>query len=792
MDQRDGRALRSRGRSRSSRERRRWWVPAALPGLLLAGLALAAPPASADGLLENITGNDEVFVNLLNVTSKDKTTGTTTNSDIFEIGSRTNAALNFNLLPTLNVNSGVTYERDFTKVTGDTDTETTLSRLRPFFWLTFRDPILNGSFGYDYLDDRVKTKGLDETSVIRESYNVNLNWRPVDLPFSNFRYTRTNIHDGTRDLIDTTEDNFYLKTEYLYRGLDVYYAGTYIDTRDKVRDSESKQTTHEGRLLYASTFFDRRVVRSTDHRYRWTELELDNGVPFTGLGTTIGFALPATAGLSSIDATPITDPLAGNPSLIDGDVATSAGINIGFTGEPTTNLRNVGLDFGSPLAVNRIQIAISGFSGTLPGDIATFYVWQVWTSTNNLNWTLQATVAPAVFSTLDRRFSIAFLPQTARYIKVTVQPLPGTVIGTTNTSLFPTIFITEMQAFNDSTSTVATAGSHLRLTQTLRSHNLDVNVFLLRRAADQVYYRFYGGYQELDAQDTTTRYIVSNGLYYTHRFNDILTGNANGTYEFGREGPSDRQAVLYYASLAATPLPTLTDTLVFSGRREWIQPNGSSSTRTAAATPETTLTANSVVLYNTAQLYRGIDLTLNLGANFTTEDPQGGTSIDRRETYVNLGLTLSPHPALTQTTYYTGKLTHTTTDGAARDSRGASGDVTEHTLDLGLSFNPFRTLTLSAQANIKSQTDQSTTVNQNYSVNWSPFPDGLLQLTMFYSQSQFSDNSVTARIVQPTVRLYLSPRRRSYFEAGYQLNTSDSKTQKTEAQGVGARLNIFY
>ena len=777
MDQRHGGKLRSR--------------PVVLAAPLLAGLALAAPPAMADGLLEAVTGNDEVFVNLLNVTSTDKTAGTTTKTTIFEIGSRTNLALNYNLFPTLNINSGVTYEKDFTKVTGDTDTETTLTRLRPFFWLTFRDPVVNGSFGYDYLDDRVKTKGQDETSVVRESYNVNLNWRPVDLPFTNFRYTRTNIHDGTRDLIDTTEDNFYLKTEYLYRGLDVYYAGTYIDTRDKVHDSESTQTVHEGRLLYAATFFDRRVAVSTDNRYRSSELEIDNGVPFTGLGTTIGFVLPATAGLSSIDATPITDPLANNPALIDGDVATSAGVNIGFTGEPTTNLRNVGLDFGAPLTVNRVQISIAGFSGTLPSDIATFYVWQVWTSTNNLNWTLQATVAPAVFGTLDRRFSIAFLPQTTRYIKITVQPLPGSVIGTTNTSLFPTIFITEMQAFNDSTTSVATPGSHLRLHQTLRSHSLDLNVFLLRRAADQLYYRFYGGYQELEAQETTTRYIVSNGLYLTHRFTDILTGNLNGTYEFGREGPTDRQAVLYYASLAATPLPTLTDTLVFSGRREWMQPNGSGSTG-AAATPERTLTASSLVLYNTAQLYRGIDLTLNLGANFTTEDPQGGPSTDRRETYVNIGLTLSPHPALTQTTYYTGKMTHATIDGAARDSRGGSGDTTENTLDLGLSFNPFRTLTVSAQANIKTQTDQPTTVNQNYSVNWAPFPDGTLQLTMFYSQSQFSDNSVTARIVQPTVRLYFSQRRRSYFEVGYQLNTSDSKTQKTESQGVGARLNIFY
>ena len=755
---------------------------------------VAALPARADGLLEAITANEEAFYYQLAVKTTEKLTGTTTKTDIVEYGSRTTLGLNYNLLPTLNLNSGATYEKNFTDLSGDTsDTHTALTRLRPYLWLNFRDPIIGASVGYDLLDEKVKTSGLQETSLTRETYNGNVNWRPVDLPFTTARYTRTSIWDGTRELLDTTQDQVYLKTEYLYRGLDVYYAGTYLDTRDKVRDSQARQTMHEGRLLYATTFLDKRISVSTDNRIRSTELLLDNGVTFTGLGTTIGLSVPAVAGLSSIDTTPITDPLASNPALIDGDQTTSAGINIGFTGEPPTNLRNVGLDFGAAVTVNRLQVSVDGFGpGVLPADISTFYIWQVWTSANNLNWTLQTTVAPAVFSPLDRRFVINFSPLTSRYIKITVQPLPGTVIGTTNTSLFPTIFITEMQAFNDSTTGGTQTGTHRRFTQLVRSHNIDLSVILLRTAADLLYYRFNGEYQEFDAEETTTRYVISNGLFLSHRFNDIFSGSANASYEIGKERNATRNAVLYYASLSATPLRTLTDSLVFSGNREWLSPTDSTTTTagTSTTTAETMSTTDSLVLYNTAQLYRGIDLTLNLGALLTSEEQRGGPSTQRRETYVNIGTAISPHPALTMTTYYLGKLTHTSGDTGTTGS-GGSADSTQHTLDLGLSFSPFRTLTMSAQANIVSETDRPTTVNQNYSVNWAPFPDGTLQLSIAYAESHFSDNA-SSRIFQPSVRWYMSSRRRSYLEVGYQLNTSDSVSVKTEAQGFNARLNVFY
>ena len=53
--------------------------------------------------------------------------------------------------------------------------------------------------------------------------------------------------DEPRAFLDTTEDYLFLKTEYLYRGLTAYYAGTYLHTDDAIRnalDTAAKTIRH--------------------------------------------------------------------------------------------------------------------------------------------------------------------------------------------------------------------------------------------------------------------------------------------------------------------------------------------------------------------------------------------------------------------------------------------------------------------------------------------------------------------------------------------------------------------
>jgi hypothetical protein len=332
------------------------------------------------------------------------------------------------------------------------------------------------------------------------------------------------------------------------------------------------------------------------------------------------------------------------------------------------------------------------------------------------------------------------------------------------------IFITTLQAFID--PSVQGGASRRRtetITQTVRTHNVDVRTVLFR--APFLYHRLSADFLTFDP-DGEERYNVSNGLFLTQRLGRIFSLNANASYEIGQERNEARTGVLYYAALAATPLPTLTDSLVVSGNRQW----GTATT-----------TSDSVVLYNTAQLYRGIDGTLNLGAVFTSEDDEEiGGKARRSEYYVNVGTGITPHPSLTLSTYYLGRLTR-----ASGGTLGDARDTTENRLDLGLSFAPFRTLSVSATASIASQTAQETTVNQSYGLNWAPFPDGTMQLAFFYAETLLPDGT-QSRIVQPTARWYVGPRRRSYLEATFQLSTTEGLQSRSESQLFSTGLNIAF
>ena len=82
-------------------------------------------------------------------------------------------------------------------------------------------------------------------------------------------------------------------------------------------------------------------------------------------------------------------------------------------------------------------------------------------------------------------------------------------------------------------------------------------------------------------------------------------------------------------------------------------------------------------------------------------------------------------------------------------------------------------------------------MTQNYGLSWAPFPDGSLQFSFFYAENRLTEGP-TSRIVQPGVRWYLSGRRRSYLEATYQLNTSQSSTLKSESHLFSTSLILFY
>jgi hypothetical protein len=749
----------------TSRHVPRVLLRAAVLALTMAMTTACPRAARAEGIIEGITGYSETTYTLFSSKSTDST-GTTFKSQISNYGTTFNLGVNYDLLPTLNLNSGLTWFGNLAVPSGDLPTEnTTTTRFQPFVWLTLHDDLWQGQLGYSLQEASVKTSRLPKQTLSQETYTAYLNWRPTDLPMTQLRYTHTISQDEPRQFLDTTQDFIYLKSEYIAGGLDTYYVGTYLRTDNKILDVVSTLFSNEGRLTYSTSLFDERVSVITDNRVRYTEIENVTQLP-----------LPFATGLSALSDTPQNVTLAANPALTDGDKTTSSGINIGYPG-PGGNFtrRNVGLDFITPGTVSQLQVWVDGWGpSTLPADITNSFSWEVYTSADNQTWTFHTIVTAAAFGPFDRRFEISFPAVTTRYVKVVTRPLSGGVIGTTDSSLYPNIFITELQAFVDQTAPEI----RQRITQLAQNYNLDVKVILFR--SPSLYYRLYAQYLTFESGGQTTlgqqtRYYVSNGLYYTQPLTPILTASANAQFEVGTEAEQLRTGTLYYGSLAATPLPTLTDSLVASGNQQWVG--------------KTSMSTNTVGIYNTAQLYRGIDAMLNLGVAFTSNDDGVTTPLHRRDVLINVGTGVTPNPALTLSAYYTGKLSH-----ATGGPQGGASDTNQNTLDLAMSFTPLPAFSISAGANIFAVTGAPTEVRYNGALNWTPFPDGQLQFTLTYSQSHLPENST---ILQPTIRWYLSPRRRSYFEASYQYNTVDfstlrSSTLKTQSNIISATLKVYF
>jgi hypothetical protein len=709
--------------------------------------------AWGEGILDAISGDVESQYNYFSTKVKDSS-GNTTTTQTHNFINGGNLNLNYDLLPTLNLNTGVAYESNISNPTGaNAAPNTEVTRLRPFVWLTLRDSTYNTALGYALQEQTLKTSGLAGLTLNQESYNANLNWRPSDLPSLQMLFTKTNTYDDNRSIQNVEQNNLFVKPEYVYGGLDVYYAGNYVGTSDTLLNVDSTLWSHEGRLTYSRNFLDSRVAVTTDDRIRFTQIDTTAG----GQGQVNSPVVPV-AGLSGLNDTPLNGALPPSPALIDGNLTTSAGVNIGLPPlGGNTQLRNLGLDFLVPVQVNSLQVWVDR---DLPQDIANSFSWGIYTSTDNLNWTFITTVPVAMFGPFLTRFEINFAAIQARYVKVVTRPLQASVPGAAS---FPDIFITELQAF----LTTPAGATKTSINQTFQNYNLDVKTILLRTPS--LYYDFNGYYFQFDPSGQQ-RWNISNGLFFNQQISQVLSTSDNVTVQFGSEGDQTQTALLYYAALNATPYKTLTNSLVFNGNNQFI-------------TGGTNL-SNSVVLYNTAQLYKGIDAILNLGTQFISNSLEGVASTTRRDLYVNVGTGITPNPNLSLNVWYLGRLSHIT-----GQLSGLSGDVTENRFNLNLAFTPVPTVFLSAGVNLASVTGTKTQLQQNYGLNWTPFPDGSLQFSFFYADNYYPDHS---RIIQPTLRWYPGLKRRSYFEFSYQYNDTVTGSQEVQTQIFTTTLKIFF
>jgi hypothetical protein len=721
------------------------------PFFLLPILVLLSAVASAQGLIQGFSGNLEFNYTILSTKTKLES-GETIKTEAITYNPRFTLDLHTNIFPNVRLDAGAIFEGDLTKTKIEsTHSDVTIMRMRPYVNLTFDNNLIKASIGYFRRQERTDPDNGQKLTLINDEYLVSLNWRPEGLPSIETQFLRNNTYDQDKSIIDKTQDYISLVSRYNYKGLELRYWGIYDNVKNDIDQLETTTITNYGRASYSDSFFDRRVYLSTTYEVTRQETKISA----EGTGGEVDFQAFPISGLSSLDSTPLDNPLLPNPALIDGNVVASAGIDIGrppIGGD--LSARNMGFDFFVPRVINKVLVWVDR---ELPPDIANSFEWRVYVSSDNLNWTFAEAVFSAPFGPFENRFEVKFSEVTARYIKVVTPPLSAIVPGS---SAFPNIFITEIQAF---TTKPISEVKGQKITRTTHNYVLDVKSRILN--IPTLFYELNYFYFRQDP-DGNLRYTLSNALSVDHRFSQILSGRARVAYEYGEEDKEKRTAYVYNASVDVTPLNTLRDSLVFSGRFEDI--GGKSENN------------NSIFLYNTAQLYKGLDVNLNVGYSFSKKDK--GEKIN--EGRVNLLTNISPHPSLNISLDYS----YTNTRQSGGDSPSSSTYTQRGSMTV--SYTPFRTLFLLGSVEVVDEKGQKTFVTQDYGLNWSPFPDGALRFTLSYNENYKTENHQRERVFTPSIRYDIT--KKSYINVSYNMIRTRSDTQKTDSNLFGVTLKMFF
>ena len=411
----------------------------------------------------------------------------------------------------------------------------------------------------------------------------------------------------------------------------------------------------------------------------------------------------------------------------------------------------MGLDFLVATEINTLYVWVDRDVTQVAGAFS----WRIYTSDDNQNWDFRQTVSPATYSPTFNRFEIRFANVNARYVKVVTAPLSPTIPFA---SAYPDILVTELQA------EVRRPASEVAGKQTSTSQNGTVDLRAVILEVPNLTYEFNYFFTKNDPGELV--YTVSNGLSFFQQFNRVFSGRGRVSFEYGEERAGTREALLYTASVTAVPFQALNSSLLFSGKDE-----------TVAGNRDTNV---SILLYNNAKFYEGIDANLWGGVSFQEAD----TGRRNRNTLLNAGATFIPNKKVTLTLLYNG--TTTVTSGG-----DLPGETTNYTRagEAALAITPVQNVYLFGSYRIAKSTTSASTNILNYSVSWSPFPDGTLHLSFFYNETIQSEGE-KQRSITPGLRWYVTPR--SYLNLSYQHLETESPDLTTQSNVYSGTVRISF
>ncbi len=524
------------------------------------------------------------------------------------------------------------------------------------------------------------------------------------LPGGSVRAWRSRLDDplSGRELVNDLVEG---SLDYRWGGLAVAAGQSYRIDRDSRAGYERTTIDNAGDLTFNDTFAGGKLSISALANGTMTTISDET----SGVASIPTYVLPSRA-FWGIDDTPLdaTDrPLSAYPTLIDGRIAVSTGIDLG---PESASFQAIAFDIGRSSQVDEIQIVVRDEKlgpVTSPAGI----VWDVYTSIDGERWTPHNEELVVEFDTARSLYEISFRQVDVRWIKVVTFGVASQPVFVTEAFiLFHTVRNNDA---GDSEFTTLSSTAALTFTP-VRSVTLGYN------GATYQSMQKSGESLQSNIDDLTHNVFI--------RFDPGKSLGYELRYEL-HDVDNDRsfQSSRYLTgSMRYMPRPQLSGTLTCTRREE--------------TTDLATLEGRSCTASASALIFPTLDLTA--GATERRQQLDTGGSQTSRSVYASSTARLSPSLRMTLSAAmnrseledWTGALTPPRDDRITSDVVWFGGRA----LELGATIGWI-------------DSSLYTGLVQRYRVRWSPFADGSVSLTTNYVHDidPYTNNRSQRLLVSP-------------------------------------------
>lgn len=750
--------------------------------LLLMQLALPYL-ASADG----INGYLEYGYSTSRSNSSD-VSGSTTSSKSSNLSQRYNLELDKSFTPTIRMSMGANVQMS----NNDSDTDglkshATSSRISPHVDLGYSNGFFSGGAGFSRRIEDSRSGGVSSPTTYADSYSGRLNWMPEDFPNLNLIYSSFDNYDEQRLSRDTNTTSLTFSSRYKpVKNLDLSYSGNHSTTTNRLSGFETESLTQSTRVDYNDFLFRDRLAVSSSYNIATQKTVATNN------GSSNQLLLNPVSIDSYYYATPrFNDPITPAPNFTANPLQALPN-NIEISNAQVTSVSNhvsLGVKIGFNQAVNIIRLLVTP---TIPRDLVAADYDQignafaanikVYTSLNGSDWLQWAGTTSIIFkqveivnpstgaTTTGPAFELA-LQNSAKtvynYIRIEIVPVVANNIQLPNG--LEKLLVTKLETYLQDQNIVIKPGSSRTSSQIAGSYNLNIRA----RLWDVPTVTFDSGFDlnhtKSDSSRFAYRYALTNGLSLYHIFSPTLSssGRISRQDDINPTDNTSNSSNSLSLSLAATPLPTLSGTVNYSARQD--------------ESDTTSKTSQSLNLSSSAELYRGINLSLNVGGALTSDN----SGKEQQSLNSSLGVNLLPHRSMSINI------------GASDQESWASGGDTRpdnkvsynRSVDVTVSYTPLQTVYLFGAFNIVVQSHQKTQTAQSVGGSWSPFRDGALQLNISYREAIQAD-STKDRTFTNSAHLIIRPG--MFLDLSFLMASSDGVTQKSDVQSLSGSFRASF